>query len=323
MLHYFLTKPNSAPYCFNTRLLEDTGSGMVYAPGGMLTDSFYIRYVDRPSRLTPIVSIVICTYGREDSLNETLSSLTGQTFKDFEVVLVTKKGDLSVLRDQGLRSAAGDIVSFIDDDVYCPSTWLEGVVKNFREGVLGVTGPTIITEEYRGNRDSIAFQGVAGGLLRFFGVSDKPGHLSPAGAPSMASNNEGCRYEGPVEYLECCNMSVRKREAIDVGGFDKIYTGTGEWSEPDLSLKIGKAGRLWFSPDALLYHRPSRQGIYKARLSTAHRWHNFMVFQRRHVRGGLKTYLYRAFVWSYFFLKGLPAWTSFLQEIQSRGPHTS
>lgn len=303
MVYFY--QPNCDPTIvpFSAGLLEDQGQSLVFASDCVSLEHFYIRTPRGEPRPKTHVSIVICTYGRPDSLNDTLKSLTRQTYKNFEVILITEKGNLSELRDKGLRSARGSVVSFIDDDVYCPSTWLEGVTQNFREGVVGVTGPTVITREYRANRDSIAFQGIAWPLLRFFGVSDKPGHLSPTGAPSMASNFEECQYEGPVEYLECCNMSVRRREALDAGGFDKIFVGTGEWAEPDLSLKLKKSGLLWFSPIARLYHRPSQQGIYKARLATAHRWKNFMEFQHRWIKSGLRTYLYRGFVWLYFTLK--------------------
>lgn len=288
---------------FDTGVLENQGHGLVSALADLSYDSFYIRRAGDTPLHTPIVSIVICTYGRAESLNETLTSLTAQTFKDFEVILLTEKGNLSELRDKGLRRARGGIVSFIDDDVYCPPTWLESVVGSFGKGVVGVTGPTTITREYQSNRDCLKYRKLRAIQERFFKVSSKPGHLSPYGAPSMASNFENCAYQGEVDYLECCNMSVKKKEAVDVGGFDAIYTRTGEWAEPDLSLKLGKVGRLWFSPDARLYHRPSQQGIYKARLSIAHRWENFMAFQKRWIKPSLGTYFYRLFVWVYLNLK--------------------
>lgn len=257
------------------------------------------------------VSIVICTLDRWESLNETLTSLAKQTCKDFEVILITEKGDLSVMRDRGLKAAIGDIVTFIDDDVYCEPTWLQGIVENFKnKGVVGVTGPTIITREFFKNRDSIRFKKLYKLQEWIFGVPPHPGRLSNCGTPSMGSNFErpkGRVYEGPVDYLECCNMSVRKKEALDVGGFDHHYYRTSEWCEVDLSLSLKAKGVLWFSPQCKLYHRPSKQGVYAARLRTRHRWDNFMYFQRKwtgkHIKSGFRTELYRRFVWLYFALK--------------------
>jgi glycosyltransferase involved in cell wall biosynthesis len=251
------------------------------------------------------VSIVICTYGRPESLNATLESLTHQTFTDFEVILVTEKGDLSALRDKGLRSAVGSIVSFIDDDVYCPPTWLQSVVKSFREGVVGVTGPTTITAEYQKNRDCLKYKKLRQFQEWLFAVPTTPGKLSLCGAPSMVSNDEGCEYDGEVEYLECCNASVRKQGALDVGGFDHNYKHTSEWCEVDLALKLKEKGTLFFSKHAGLYHKPSKAGIYVNRLKTKHRWENFVYFQRRWIRPSFRRHLYWVFIWLYLKMKEL------------------
>ena len=293
--------PTAVP--FDTRLFESPRRGVVHTLAGVRHDGIYLRTANYPSLLIPTVSIVICTYGRPESLNETLTSLTAQTFKDFEVILITEKGDLSRLRDAGLRSARASIVSFIDDDVYCPPTWLEGVVKGFREGVVGVTGPTIITEELQKNRDCLRYKRIRQLQEWLFGVPSTPGKLSVCGAPSMGSNFEGCSYEGEVDYLECCNMSVKRKEAIDAGGFDSAYIRTAEWCEVDLAIRLGRAGTLSFTKNALLFHRPSCRGIYGARLSTSHRWKNFTVFQSRWVKPSLRRHLYWAFIWTYLKMK--------------------
>lgn len=249
------------------------------------------------------VSIVICTYGRPESLNDTLESLTKQTYRDFEVLLITEKGNLSQLRDKGLRSSCGDIVIFIDDDVYCPSNWLQNTVECFRKGVVGVTGPTWITEKYRQNRDIFKYQTLRKIHDWAFGVPNRPGHLSKSGTPSMASNDADNKYEGEVQYLECCNMSVKRKEALDAGGFDPLFIRTSEWCELDLSFKISKKGKLIFIQGAALYHRPSKEGIYTARLSTSHRWKNFIKFQKRWVKSSVLTYIYRGFIWTYLKVK--------------------
>ena len=290
---------------FNTGILESERYCLVHPSPDFYPDGIHVRTPEYKYCLPQTVSIVICTYGRPESLNDTLESLTKQTYRDFEVLLVTEKGNLSELRDKGLRSSCGDVICFIDDDVYCPPTWLESVTKSFREGVVGVTGPTWITKDYRQNRDIIKYKGLRKAHDAFFGVPSRPGHLSETGAPSMASNDEDCEYEGSVQYLECCNMSVKRKEALDVGGFDSIYTKTAEWCEVDLSLKLSKKGQFMFSQHAALYHRPSKAGVYKFRLQTSHRWKNFITFQKRWVKSSPLTYIYRGFIWTYFKMKDL------------------
>lgn len=288
---------------FNPRLFENQRRGVVFAPNSNLDDNVYIRTPDGEPYHGFSVSIVICTLDRPESLNDTLESLTAQTFKDFEVILITQKGDLSKLRDDGLKVAGGDIVTFIDDDVYCPPAWLQGVVESFREGVVGVTGPTYISREYQPNRDSLKYKKLRKLQEWLFKVPSDPATLSACGAPSMASNFAECSYEGDVRYLECCNMSVKKKEAIDAGGFDHNYSRTGEWCEVDLALRLGKRGGLRFSRQCALYHRPSQAGVYRHRLSTAHRWENFKRFQNTWIKKSLRRHLYWAFVWTYFKVK--------------------
>jgi len=275
----------------------------------MYPNLFHIHDIDfRPPKEEP-VSVVICTYGRPESLNATLNSLTKQTFRYFEILLITEKGNLAELRQKGLEHAVGSIVSFIDDDVYCEPTWLQSVTQTFKTDseIVGVTGPTTITDEYRNNRDLFRYK-----LFKrlydflFLGkLKDVPSRLSKCGAPSTASNDHDVMYEGQCDFLEACNMSVKRKEALDVGGFDKVYYRTSEWCEVDLALKLGKVGKLFFNNKAKLYHRPSKAGVYTARLVTKHRFDNFMHFQKKWVRPSFNTYLYRGFIWLYLKMKNL------------------
>ena len=282
---------------------------MVYAPTRLRPDSNGLWRISRPRDKQAYVSIVICTYGRPDSLSVTLASLHSQTYKGFEVILITEKGNLSQLRQTGLEFAEGNVVAFIDDDVFCPETWLKSVVECFvkRPGVVGVTGPTEVTSEYRKNRDIFKYKRIKRLYNALFldSLGQQPSYLSQVGAPSTSSNDAGVSYNGRAGYLEACNMAVRKRDALSVGGFDRAYTGTSEWCEVDLALKLKTKGELWYSQDAKLYHRPSKAGIYSARLKTLHRWNNFITFQRRWVKPTFRARIYGVFIWVYLKMKSL------------------
>lgn len=113
-----------------------------------------------------MISVVIPTYNRADSLKNCLNSLKKQIFKDFEVIIVddgskdnTKEvfdllknenfryvykenGGQSSARNLGVREAMGDIIAFTDDDcVVCPE-WLKEVNDRFVGDVKCVKGRT-------------------------------------------------------------------------------------------------------------------------------------------------------------------------------------
>lgn len=128
----------------------------------------------------PVVSIFIPTGSRPKELKRVLTSLTKQSFKDFEVIIVDYKSgqDVFKLIDQfskklhitvinqiekglvkaanlALQKARGKYFIRTDDDVEMTPKWLESIVQTFQKDkkVGGVTGPTIIPEENLGNRD--------------------------------------------------------------------------------------------------------------------------------------------------------------------------
>lgn len=254
----------------------------------------------------PEASVVICTYERPE-LNDTLRSLEKQTFKNFEVIIINTKGNLAELRQRGLEASCGRIVCFIDDDVVCTKGWLQGIIEGFsKTGVVGISGPTTVPESHRNNRDVFKFRKIKSLYDKVFlgPLAGKPGAISNCGCVSTASNFRlpFC-YEGLCDFLEACNMSVNREVALAVGGFDKIYDKTSEWCEVDLGLKMARRGSLLFTYKAALYHQPSQSGVYSARLSTSHRWKNFMTFQKRWIEPSFKTYLYRGFIWLYLKIK--------------------
>ena len=104
-----------------------------------------------------MISLLVPTLGkREEELKRLFDSLKRQTYKDFEVIIVSQgnhefvescvanydfkykhiKSDtlgLSVARNIGLNFIKGDIVMLSDDDAWYPSDALERVVKFFSE----------------------------------------------------------------------------------------------------------------------------------------------------------------------------------------------
>ena len=264
----------------------------------------------------PKLSVVICSGGRPESLKKTLRSLEKQSFKDWEVVVVslTKvypllKGarwvrdsgkGLAVARDLGWRWAKGELVAWIDDDVVLSRDWAKSLVKIFddHDDVGGVSGPTIVPEELLKNRLIFWWYRAEGWkkplawlwvkvLLK--GDPYVVGRIYKTGMWSPGSNFKTClsKTEGSdpsdVDYLEACNMTLRRELVKKVGGFDLGYKGTSEWCEVDLAMRVKELKyRLVFSPKVKLEHHVSRSGVFADRRWLGERLRNFIKFYIRH-----------------------------------------
>lgn len=279
------------------------------------------------------LSIIICTYNRAKSLSECLKSLIKQNYSNFEVVIVdggstdktnriiteyTKRltlkkilypeKELAKTRDRGWREAKGEIVSFIDDDVTVSPDWAKSLVELFdgNTGVGGVSGPTIVKPELLKERDIFLFYNSKGftELLgkfwnQFFLEGQKPavGKIFKSGAWLPGSNFESClEIKGlrDVDYLEACNMSLRRKLIQKVNGFDYGFRGTAEWCEPDLAIRVKKLGhRLVFSSKVRLDHNISQKGVYPRRVAAKVRMENFFRFYFRHIFKFRVDYLFK------------------------------
>jgi len=241
------------------------------------------------------LSVIICSGGRPEALAKTLRSLDGQTFKDWEKIVV-KERPLVKARDLGWRRAKGEIVAWIDDDVVLSKDWAKNLVKIFEENkdVGGVSGPTIVPEGLLKNRLVFWWYGRDNFWARRWEkwvLQDKPfdvGRIYSNGWWSPGSNFKSClelKGSWEVDYLEACNMSLRRELVKRVKGFDKGYKGTAEWCELDLAMRVKELGyRLVWSRGVRLNHEVSKAGVYVDRRKILERVRNYLKFRKRHLR---------------------------------------
>jgi len=288
------------------------------------------------------LSVVICTYNRASSLARALLSLAKQSYKEFEVVIidggstdgtkqvaeefmsrlrikfyVLREKELAKVRDLGWRKARGELVSWIDDDVVASPNWAKSIIEIFRDSKIGgVSGPTIIPSKILKQRDVFFFynkRGFSGLLGRFWnrvfleGGSKEVGRVFRSGAWSPGSNFRSClRLRGliDVDYLEACNMTVRRDLVKRVGGFDFDYRGVAEWCELDLAQKVKALGyRLIFSTKVRVDHFVSQGGVYTRRNDARERMENFLRYYFRFIYQPKWGHIWR-FGLYLFFLNG-------------------
>lgn len=247
---------------------------------------------------------MLCTFNRPQELAACQRSLDAQTRQTFTRLLLTERGPLARLRNQGLRQVTAPVVCFIDDDVVCAPTWLSSLLRVFRESpaVVGVTGPAVIPADYRRNRDLFRYERI-GRLYHtcFVSPEQRPGHLTVAGTFVPDPDYTYC---GAVQFLEACNMAFRTEALNAIGGFDEAYGGVGDWSEPDVGFRLRQRygnEALDFDPTVAVEHRCSRAGAYLLRVGEARqRLSNYHRFADRWVPATLRHRLYRGFLAVYY-----------------------
>ena len=181
---------------------------------------------------SPLVSVIIPTLGRSESLHACLASIARQTYRNFEAIIVDagKRGGTShlvdkfdrdmaithIVRDIGLvpsvnlgwRMSTGQIITRTDDDVVASPDWLAEIVSSFHIDLRigGVTGPSIIPRRLMGNRDMAtwneklgASQGTGWRVIRALyhgylleGQPFAVGRVFKSGAFSIGSSYEEC-----------------------------------------------------------------------------------------------------------------------------------
>ena len=122
----------------------------------------------------PLVSVVVVTYNSEQTVEETLSSLAGQTYPtdSYELIVVdggstddtaargekydaafhvVEGGTIGACRNHGVDVATGEYIAFTDSDCAVPATWLDSHVERIESRGDDIEG-----------RDDVTIAGVGG-----------------------------------------------------------------------------------------------------------------------------------------------------------------
>jgi len=139
-------------------------------------------------------------------------------------------------RDMAIDQAKGEVLAFIDDDVYPHKDWLKNALVNFSDTeVAAVGGPAITPEE-----DS--FLQRASGLVY---------------SSILAGGNYAYRFipkaRRQVDDYPSCNFLVRKEIFQETGGFStNFWPGEDTKLCLDITKKLKK--KIIYDPRVLVYH---------------------------------------------------------------------
>jgi glycosyltransferase involved in cell wall biosynthesis len=198
----------------------------------------------------PRISVVICAYNAERTMDACLASLRALRYPNFEVIVVDdgstdrtaeiarrypefrlisqpNKG-LSVARNVGMEAASGEIIAYTDSDCVVDPDWLTYLAYKFLQAdFVGVGGPNLPPPE-----DSAVAAYVA---------------AAPGGPTHVLVSDE------VAEHVPGCNMAFRKQALREIGGFDPLHRAAGD--DVDVCWRLQNQGyRIGFSAAAQVWH---------------------------------------------------------------------
>ena len=203
-----------------------------------------------PLQRYPRVSVVVCAYNAERTMDQCLASLEVLNYPDYEVIVVNdgsrdrtreiaesygycriinqpNKG-LSAARNVGAEAATGQIVAYTDSDCVADPDWLTYLVAKMEaSNLVACGGPNFPPPE-----DNLVPAAVA---------------VAPGGPTHVLISDE------IAEHIAGCNMAFRREVLTQLGGFDPVYRAAGD--DVDICWRLQDAGyTIGFSPAAVVWH---------------------------------------------------------------------
>jgi glycosyltransferase involved in cell wall biosynthesis len=235
-----------------------------------------------PPLTTMKVSVILCTYNRCHLLAKALQSVALSKLPasvDWEVLVVdnnSKDQTREVIEDcsrrfpgrfqyvfeaqqgksfalnRGIHDAQGDVLAFMDDDVYVDPEWLHTLTANLDQGQWAGSGGRIILEW-------------PAETPRWFA---REGPFARHGFPGFDQGNEAKELVGPPFGT---NMAFRKEVFVRYGGF-RVDLGPSPTNEiraedTEFGRRVLSAGEhLRYEPAAIVHHPVFTAQINKKRL---------------------------------------------------------
>ena len=208
-------------------------------------------------------SIVVPVYNRPDEVDELLESLSSQTFKDFEVVIVEDGSKITCKdvcekyanildlhyyykensgpgqsRNYGVERARGEYVLIVDSDAVAPHGFMQAIDDELqRQPSDAWGGPDAAHESFTNVQKAISYA-----MTSFF----------------TTGGIRGGKKQLDKFYPRSFNLGIRREAYLALGGFSKTrFSKMSLYGEDiDFSIRIYKAGyscRLF--PEAWVWHK--------------------------------------------------------------------
>ena len=203
-------------------------------------------------------SFIIPVKEINDYVRESVPNILKIKRNDFEIIIypdrkneeswlharqiATGPGGPAMKRSLAIKDARGKILIFIDDDAYPDKNFLDVLDKDFQyKSIVAVGGPALTP------RDDSFLQKVSGSVFLSSLSGGFPERYVPTGKPRF------------VEDWPSVNLSVRKEDFKDTGGFDSEYW-PGEDTKFCLDLIRVSKKKILYDPRLIVYHH-RREGL--------------------------------------------------------------
>jgi glycosyltransferase involved in cell wall biosynthesis len=207
------------------------------------------------------ISVIIAS-GRPN-IGECIDSLLDQTFRDYEILLVSendmvvrndkrirvvgvKDGNVSFKRNRGAELAKGDVFCFVDDDVVVPADYLSKAAVVFERypGISGFGGANLLPI------NAPFLEMIADQVLNFKYFGSGLETYSDHQADRPARTGE----------LHSCNLFIKRNAFMKVSGFNEKINFGGEDTELIYLAQRRQNLEFRFISDVYVYHHRRRYG---------------------------------------------------------------
>ena len=227
-----------------------------------------------------MISVVVPSVGRPDSLARALVAVRKSSFRDYEIVVVARIDDpdtiavaekynarcvlvskpgLAHAMAEGAKHALGSAVAYTDDDAEPHVNWLAKLNAMYEDdpSVVGCGGPDVVHDE-----------GVAR-VVQSAGPSTV-GRLTRSGRV-LGNHHRAAGGKFEVDHLKGVNCSFR-RELIVSAKHETLIHGSGAQSRGEFVLSLAVSahgGRLVFDSSCVVDHFPAQRLAGDERLKSA------------------------------------------------------
>ena len=209
------------------------------------------------NNLNKTISIIIAIFNRKDELFELLNSLSHQTDKEFEIIIVDDGSKIALLpivelfekqldikffrkdnsgpglsRNYGAKRAKNDWLVFVDSDVIVETDYIENIKRNLTENPCDAFGGA--DKAHKGF--NLMQKAISYSMTSVFTTGGIRGKKSAV-----------TKFQ-PRSF----NMGVNKAVFLSVGGFSEMRIG----EDPDLSMTLWENGYTTMFYDNIgVYHK--------------------------------------------------------------------